>query len=88
MLITGIELHDHASLPGMGAHRAAVTLRTDAGGISLFATARLSGNPAPCTVARALVDDALRQVRRLPEHRRMPGKVALGPGAAGPPQIA
>jgi hypothetical protein len=69
MKIVGISLVDRTAVRETGVHRATVVLRTETGGLSLRASAELAGDPDTRDIDRALVDDALRQVRQLPEYR-------------------
>lgn len=61
--------------------RATVVLRTETGNLSLRASAELAGDPETRDVDCALVDDALRQVRQLPEYRAGARDITIAEGA-------
>lgn len=69
MLISAIRLMDQKAIPVDGLHHATVVLTSDTGQLSVQARARAPDGATPADVTRALIDDALRQITRLPEYR-------------------
>ena len=69
MLIRAIRLVDQTTGPGDGIHRATVVLTYEAGQLSLYPKASVPHGSAMNDVVQALIDDALRQIARMPEYR-------------------
>ncbi len=85
MKIERISLENVAVSPHSGAHVATVLLQGDEGSLSLRASAMpttiLGDLTEAAIVTRALVQDALRQVRRMPEFRNAPQAVIVADNA-------
>ncbi len=86
MKIKRISLENVAVSPHSGAHVATVLLQGDTAIYSLRASALAhvpenSQTPDIDVVTRALVQDALRQVRRMPEYRNAPQVVTVADSA-------
>lgn len=81
MKIERISLENVAVSPHSGAHVATVFLHGDKASLSLRASAMpatmLSGLTESAIVTRALVQDALRQLRRMPEFRNAPQAIVV-----------
>ncbi|MFN3210318.1 MAG: hypothetical protein ACE369_15185 [Roseovarius sp.] len=81
MKIERISLENLCVSPHSGAHVATVLLQSDVMSLSLRASALPGtedcGLPRNEVVIRALVQDALRQVRRMPEYRNTPQDVVI-----------
>lgn len=69
MNIERIRLENVSVSPHSGAHVATVLLDADTASLSLRASALPLDHASVDVVTRALVQDALRQVRRMPEYR-------------------
>jgi hypothetical protein len=85
MRIDRISVDNVVVSPHSGAHVATVLLQGDTASLSLRASALpttgLDGFSDDEVVTRALVQDALRQVRRMPEYRNRPQSVVIADSA-------
>ena len=85
MKIERISLENVAISPHSGAHVATVLLQGDSASLSLRASAMpntiFDGLTETAIVTRALVQDALRQVRRMPEYRNAPQAIVIDDSA-------
>ena len=85
MKIKRISLENVTVSPHSGAHVATVLLKADTASLSLRASAMLTvvlgDRTGDDIVARALVQDALRQVRRMPEYRDAPQSIEVDESA-------
>lgn len=76
MLVTDIEITDYRYCARRARHQANVGVTLKNRFITLFCQLDLPSDTDDTTRARAFVDDALRQLRRMPEIRS--GRAALG----------
>lgn len=88
MKIERISLENVAVSPHSGAHVATVLLHGDKASLTLRASAMpatmLGGFTETDIVTRALVHDALRQVRSMPEYRNAPTAIVIEDSAWPP----
>lgn len=81
MKIERISLENMSVSPHSGAHVATVLLQGDKASLTLRASAMPAAMPGGLSetaiVTRALVQDALRQVRRMPEFRNAPQAIVV-----------
>ncbi|MEQ8255788.1 hypothetical protein [Roseovarius confluentis] len=81
MKIERISLENVSVSPHSGAHVATVLLHSDTASFTMRASAMLASRLTSLTessiVTRALVQDALRQVRHMPEFRNAPQTVVV-----------
>lgn len=69
MHIVGFKVVDLREEPEPGLYRATLLLRTRSSQISLFVRTLIPNDSSSEHIRRILIDDAIRQVRRLPEYR-------------------
>ena len=62
-------------------HRAIAILTTDISTLCLMTSAKLQSDVPPASLAEALAEDALRQIRRMPEYRRQADAVQVAEDA-------
>lgn len=80
MLIKKIQFDDLRFSPGSG-HHAMVILTTETSTMCLRGRAQIPEGAGPLALAEALLSDAMRQVRRLPEFRTGQRAIGICPGA-------
>jgi hypothetical protein len=69
MQVTGIEISHYHHAPGTSRHEAAVYMTLRDRVVTLFCRIDLPGQESSAAPARALVDEAARQLGRMPEFR-------------------